>query len=152
MRIRGGLPHRYCVLAAAIVASTVASLVATAQGAEQNQASENKREEGKLETIIVTAQKREERLQDVPAAVSALTGADLEAMGAESFTDYARSIPGLTFSDRGAGRQIPAIRGIYPSIGAPAVGYYIGETPIPTTPTTNNFAANPRLIDIDRVK
>lgn len=108
-----------------------------------------------LAEIVVTAQKRSERLQDVPSAVSALTGATLEAMGAESFTDYARSIPGLTFQDQGAGRQLPTLRGLNPTTGAAAVGYYIGETPIPNATggaTGANFSAGPTLIDIDRIE
>jgi outer membrane receptor protein involved in Fe transport len=102
-----------------------------------------------LQEIVVTAEKREERLQDVPAAVSALTGATLEAMGAQSFTDYARSIPGLTFTDLGAGRQVPSLRGINPSAGAAAVAYYIDETPIPSADVG---VVNPALIDIDRIE
>src|SRR5262249_27021195 len=110
------------------------------------------RGEDRIPEIIVTAQKRRERLQDVPSSVSALTGATLEAMGAESFTDYARSIPGLTFQDLGAGRQKTTLRGINPNVGAVAVTYYIGETPMPTPTVYNQFSANPALIDIDRVE
>jgi len=102
-----------------------------------------------VEEVIVTAQKREQRLQDVPAAISAVTGAMLADMGAQSFTDYARSIPGLTFQDAGAGRQIPTIRGINPSAGAPAVAYYIDETPMPAN---LSFVVNPRLTDVARIE
>jgi outer membrane receptor protein involved in Fe transport len=104
-----------------------------------------------LAEIIVTAEKRSERLQDVPASVSALSGQTLQAMGAESFTDYARSIPGLTFSDSGGGRQTPAIRGINPSVGAGTVSFYIDETPIPGTQGTGEMV-EPALIDIDRIE
>ena len=47
-----------------------------------------------LPEIMVTAEKRSERLQEVPASVSALSGETLQDMGAREFTDYARSIPG----------------------------------------------------------
>ena len=104
-----------------------------------------------LPEIMVTAEKRTERLQDVPSSVSALSGETLQDMGAREFTDYARSIPGLTFTDSGAGRQTPAIRGINPSAGSATVGYYIDETPIPA-PLGGGVAANPRLVDIDRVE
>jgi len=104
-----------------------------------------------LAEVIVTAEKRSEPLQDVPAAVSALSGETLQAMGAESFADYARSIPGLTFSDQGAGRQTPAIRGINPSTGSGTVGYYIDETPIAGI-EGNGTVVNPNLIDIDRIE
>jgi outer membrane receptor protein involved in Fe transport len=71
-------------------------------------------------------------------------------MGAESFTDYARAIPGLTFQDSGAGRQTPTIRGVNPTAGAPAVAYYIDETPM--APALFGFVANPELIDIARIE
>jgi outer membrane receptor protein involved in Fe transport len=109
-------------------------------------------QETKLEEILVTAAKRTERLQDVPASVSALSGATLQDMGATDFTDYARSIPGLTFTDAGAGRQTLAIRGVNPSAAtAGTVGYYIDETPIPGM-EGNGTALNPSLVDIDRIE
>ena len=99
----------------------------------------------------MTAEKRAERLQDVPASVSALSGDTLQAMGAQSFTDYARSIPGLTFTDSGGGRQTPAIRGINPSAGAGTVSFYIDETPIPGAQGSGEMA-EPALVDIDRIE
>jgi outer membrane receptor protein involved in Fe transport len=102
-----------------------------------------------IEEIVVTAQKREQQLQDVPSAISAFSGENLDAMGAESFIDYARSIPGLTFQEAGAGRQAPTIRGINPTAGAPAVSYYLGETPMPAN---FFFLVDPRLVDIARIE
>ena len=105
-----------------------------------------------LEEVVVTAQKRTERLQDVPSAVSALTGNELQAMGAESFTDYARSIPGLTFTDSGDGQQKPSIRGVNASTGSNTVSYYIGETPLPSASPNTSSLVNPYLIDIERIE
>jgi len=104
-----------------------------------------------LQEIIVTAEKRSERLQDVPLSVSALSGETLQAMGAQTFTDYARSIPGLTFTDLGGGRQIPAIRGINPSAGEGTVGYYIDETPIAGI-EGEGIVSQPTLVDINRIE
>ena len=104
-----------------------------------------------LAEVVVTAEKRSERLQEVPASVSAISGGTLQAMGAEEFTDYARSIPGLTFTDSGAGRQTPAIRGINPSAGSGTVGYYIDETPIAGL-QGGGGVINPTLVDINRVE
>ena len=67
---------------------------------------------GGLEEIVVTAQKRTERLQDVPLSITALSAMQLEKLGADGFTDYARTIPGLSFIDRGPGRNKITIRGI----------------------------------------
>ena len=48
-----------------------------------------------LEEIIVTAQKREQSLQDVGISVTAFTGAQLENLGATNTTDITQQIPGL---------------------------------------------------------
>src|SRR5579862_21665 len=113
-------------------------------------------QELELQEVVVTATKRAEALQDVPFAVSAITGAGLEAMGAESFADYARTIPSLTFADLGNGRERPAIRGLASTIGADTVGYYIGETPLTSVngavDVGQGALVNPSLIDIDRIE
>ena len=113
-----------------VVTSTICMAIARVCAAQNAVPAQEPRSADQLQEITVTAEKRSERLQDVPLSVSALSGDTLQAMGAQSFTDYARSIPGLTFTDLGGGRQIPAIRGINPSVGEGTVGYYIDETPI----------------------
>jgi iron complex outermembrane recepter protein len=136
------------IIATSTICLAIAGVCATQDAALAQEKSASADE---LPEITVTAEKRSERLQDVPSSVSALPGETLENMGAREFTDYARSIPGLTFTDQGAGRQIPAIRGINPSAGAGTVGYYIDETPIPA-PLGGGVVVNPRLVDIDRIE
>ncbi len=138
-----------------VVTSTICLAIAgvcAVQNASQAQEAATKSPSAdELPEIMVTAEKRSENLQDVPASVSALSSATLQAMGAETFTDYARAIPGLTFTDSGAGRQTPAIRGINPSAGSGTVGYYIDETPIPGL-QGGGIVLNPSLVDIDRIE
>jgi iron complex outermembrane recepter protein len=112
-----------------------------------------------LAEVVVTAEKRSEKLQDVPEAVSALTGSALEAMGAESFTDYARTVPGLTFTDLGAGRQKLSLRGLNSTVGADTVGYYIGEIPIESlhagqynVSSFGGSPVDPHLTDISQIE
>lgn len=137
-------------------AVSIAMIVWTGLGqplarADESTSPQSAAQEPQLAEIVVTAEKRSERLQDVPLAVSALSGATLQAMGAETFTDYARSIPGLTFTDLGGGRQIPSIRGINPSAGEGTVGYYIDETPIAGI-EGEGIVSQPTLIDINRIE
>jgi outer membrane receptor protein involved in Fe transport len=131
----------------------VAACCGAAAGLTPARAAQPAEDQVQLEEVIVTAEKRSERLQEVPAAVSALSGDTLQAMGAQQFTDYARSIPGLTFTDAGAGRQAPSIRGLNPTAGSGTVGYYIDETPIPGIQGTGySISISPSLVDIDRVE
>jgi len=103
--------------------------------------------------IVVTATKRNVRLSDVPAAVSVVTDEVLKSKSADSFVQYARSVPGLSFTDIGAGRQRLSIRGIDSKVGSQVVGYYIGETPIPgSRGTIPQTVADPRLYDIARIE
>ena len=66
---------------------------------------EDKRDALQLEEVTVTAQFRSESIQDVPLSVTALDTGALEARGADQLADYARSVPGLTFANRGANRS-----------------------------------------------
>lgn len=63
--------------------------------------------------IVVTARKREETLQSIPAAVAAVTQDALVKAGAQSLDDVVRMTPGVTFNSGNAGGlAAPAMRGI----------------------------------------
>jgi iron complex outermembrane receptor protein len=61
--------------------------------------------------IIVTAQKREERLQDVPISINVQTGDALEAQGVSQFIDLQSRVPNLVINDTPANASI-SIRGV----------------------------------------
>jgi iron complex outermembrane receptor protein len=61
--------------------------------------------------IVVTAQRREQRLQDVPATISAFSGNLLERTGIQSTRDLTLITPGLNFTQSSYSPQ-PTIRGI----------------------------------------
>jgi iron complex outermembrane receptor protein len=69
--------------------------------------------------VLVTARRREEALQDVPLAVSSISGDDLETIGAQDLTAISQSVPNITLENsratnstltafiRGVGQQDP---------------------------------------------
>jgi iron complex outermembrane receptor protein len=61
--------------------------------------------------IIVTAQKREQRLIDVPISIVAKTGVELQNAGIDDFNDVAARVPNLIINETPANKQI-TIRGI----------------------------------------
>ena len=66
-----------------------------------------------LEETVVTAQKREQNLQDVPLAVTAFTGAQMNAMGVQESFDIATFTPGVHISGNLAGQNTQfSIRGV----------------------------------------
>lgn len=83
-----------------------------------------------LDAIIVTAQKREERLLDVPMSVSVASAEDLATQGITQFRDYADRIPGLNYTTHGPGYTQISLRGV--TVGqdmSPTVGVYIDDVP-----------------------
>ena len=109
-----------------------------------------------LTPITVTATRRESPVERVPVSVTALSGDRLREMGALDFEDYARSVPGLSFTDAGFGGQKYVIRGVSTNIfseSRDATAVYLDETPI----TNGSFGAlayspDPLLVDLDRVE
>jgi iron complex outermembrane recepter protein len=77
-------------------------------------------------TIVVTARKTEERLQDAPIAVSVATAETIERLGLDSVTDIAKTTPGLVFDDSfGRDGNRPVIRGQGNILGFSGVAYFI---------------------------
>ncbi|MFK2900193.1 TonB-dependent receptor [Dyella jejuensis] len=95
------------------------------------QAANNSPASTQLSTIVVTANKRTERLQDVTMAVSVLSSTQLERENALGFADYAAQIPGLNTISSGDGWTQLVLRGITSGSMQPnaTVGTYIDDTP-----------------------
>ena len=124
--------------------------------AEPADASAKPANEG-LTEIIVTAQRRDERLQDVPISVSVYNQATMDVQGTRNVTDIARLTPGVTFTpgaiNNNADSSDIAIRGIDSTAGAATTGIYIDDTPIQSRHLSfGTFNAYPYLFDIDRVE
>lgn len=80
--------------------------------------------------IIVTAQKREERLKDVPVPITAVGGEALLAQNQTKAQEFFSSVPGINLQFLSNRAQL-AIRGITtgPVTGNPTVGYTIDDVP-----------------------
>jgi iron complex outermembrane recepter protein len=83
----------------ALASSTFMAAQAHAQAAEDTVG---------LEEIIVTAQKREQSVQDVPIAVTAVTQETLQANRITTVNDLSAIAPGLTVKPSAGGIQVPA--------------------------------------------
>lgn len=68
--------------------------------------------------IIVTAQKREERLVDVPVTVSAVSGFRMKELGVSDLDELANYIPGLNIQEQSANNPGVVIRGITSDSGS----------------------------------
>ena len=109
---------------------------------------------GVIEEILVTATKRgAQAVQDIPMSIQAFTGEDLQRRGVFEFTDYARTISGLTFNDEGPGDKKYIIRGTT-SIGAATTGVYFDDIVITGNNRQDGGGRQPdiRLIDMERLE
>jgi iron complex outermembrane recepter protein len=110
-----------------------------------------------LEEIVVTAQKREQRLQDVPMSISVIRGQDIDRRGLIGMEDYLRSVPGVNQIERGIDNAI-VIRGITTSPQAEnfnsgtTVATYFGETPITGAAGMGGGGIDVRPVDIERIE
>ena len=97
-----------------------------------------------LGTIVVTAQKRSEDVQEVPMSISVIGEEQLEQMHATQLTDFAGYVPGFIIQDGGApGLAILALRGIPPISAGSTVATYIDETPLGSS---SNYGAGSTII------
>lgn len=85
-----------------------AGAMAQDQAEEQDAASD----EAGNNVIIVTAQFREQNLQEIPIAISAIGGDDIASKGISDAEGIAQLVPGLTFSPFSPGQNIIALRGV----------------------------------------
>ena len=139
--------------AGAIAAGAAALLCARGASAADATATDANTDNGMLDTVVVTARKREESLAQVPISITAFTSQSLEAFNIQSFDDYATKTPNISFAYGGGPTGISdartvAIRGItgqnlFGTGGA--TGFYIDDTPIPGS-------VDPRVLDIDNIE
>ncbi|MBL8266959.1 TonB-dependent receptor [Steroidobacter sp.] len=134
--------HLAAAATAAVIAGTL-PLNVLAQEAASNQG---------LEEIVVTAQKREQKLQDVPMAVTAVSGAQLEQQGITQFQDLLRSVPGVSFAGTEPGQSRYAIRGVSTEASSPTVGVYLDDISLVSISTNFAGAIDPAFFDFERVE
>lgn len=67
---------------------------------------------GQLEEVIVTSNYREESLQDIPIAVTALSGELMEKEDIFDLTGISQNTPNFSFTEFAPGQTIPVLRGI----------------------------------------
>ncbi|WP_313808402.1 TonB-dependent receptor [Sphingobium sp.] len=137
-----------CIASATLagLAGAGSALAQTAPGPERTAISNS-------DDIIVTARRKEERQQDVPVAVSAVSGAQLERQAITKFSDISGKVPNLIISPGAAGSQAPifSIRGLsqqdLTGLSDPSVSLYINEIVVPRP-----LGANLAFFDIASVQ
>jgi iron complex outermembrane recepter protein len=110
----------------------------------------------RLQEVIVTANKRAEPLFQVAGSVTAFTGSELTAIGAQSFQDYLSQAPGVIFQSSTPGVGNVTIRGIgtatvFPDQGQSTTGIYLDGVPL-TDPGFAMGIPDLDVFDVQRVE
>jgi outer membrane receptor protein involved in Fe transport len=104
-----------------------------------------------LEPITVSAQKREQQILDVPAAISSLSATHLERLNITELTPLSELVPGLYIREQGANRPSFVIRGLsseeVSASAQPRVSVYSNNVPI-----NRASGASVELFDMERVE
>ena len=91
--------------------------------------------QNQLQEVVVTAQKREELLKDVPITIAVLSGASLEQPDVQGVTDALSRVPGVSLNVAGlGGATTVSIRGVSAGssqfTGSSTVGFYLDGVPM----------------------
>ncbi|MFW2829444.1 TonB-dependent receptor [Sphingomonas sp. ID0503] len=104
-----------------------------------------------VEEIVVTAQKREQKLNDVGLTVTAVSAQALQARNITTLADIAQVVPGLVFSTSASNTPVYTLRGVGfndTTLGSyPDVSVYLDEAPLPFPVMTKLTA-----FDLERVE
>ena len=130
------------------------TMLAAPQAAFAQEAPQAAKEETTGGDIVVTANRREENLQDVPISIIALGEAKLKNAQVSSFDDYAKLLPSVSFQSFGPSQSQIFFRGVSSGgdglhIGPlPTSSLYVDEIPVTTVAGTVDF----HVYDIARVE
>jgi outer membrane receptor protein involved in Fe transport len=103
-----------------------------------------------VEEVIVTAQKRAQRLVEVPVAITAMSGEEVQQKGLTNIQDIAFAVPGMALREDGPGSYQIFMRGLSNQYGSDAlVGVYLDEAPLSLTGFDQ---LDSRPIDLERVE
>lgn len=109
-----------------------------------------------MEEVVVTAQKREERLQDVPISISVLGGTDLDSSQVQGVAEAVKSVPSVADipASRGGNMPLFIVRGVTAASaftnGASPIAYYLDSVPFGFVRSAFSPEASP--YDLDRIE
>jgi outer membrane receptor protein involved in Fe transport len=109
-----------------------------------------------VEEIIVTATRRAQEVQDVPASVAVVDPQAFAAGGVTSLSGVLKYIPGVNFNDDGApGQGSITMRGVANIFSTPSVGIYLDDIPygsVTAFAEGANFALDSLLGNVERIE
>jgi iron complex outermembrane recepter protein len=107
-----------------------------------------------IEEVIVTAQKREEQLEQVPISISVLNGTNLDRATVSGVTEVLNTVPGVASTEHYAGGSHVSVRGVAASSpvfdGSSPIAFYLDAVPFGFVRTA--LAPDATAYDMQRVE
>jgi len=123
----------------------IATILASGQATEV-------RAQAALDEVLVTARKREEKLQDIPESIQAISQRTIDRAGLQELEDYSRFVPSMSYTAQAPGANKLIFRGVADTdrsfYSDTSAAIYLDEQPL-TQPTQT---PEPRLVDIERIE
>jgi iron complex outermembrane recepter protein len=138
-------------LAGVSLAALVAPAQASAQTAAPKPAAPPAASSAGAEDIIVTARRKDESVQDVPAVVNAVTAEDIAKLNLRKFEDVTSLVPGLSLAANANGIGVTAtVRGVNYDVNVSGnngtIEFYTNDAPVPAGSVFNS------LFDIGQIE
>jgi len=149
--------HKDCRIGRLVSLALFAAGAASAQETklDREAASNVEAQPSPVEEVIVTAQKREQRLADVPISMAVLSGRDLDQSSAQGMVEILNSVPGVSTSAAAqGGGALVTVRGAAPGFhlfaGSSPIGFYLDSVPFGMTRSA--LAPDANAYDLDHVE
>lgn len=114
---------------------------------------QNEDEDAYIEEVIVTAEKREENILDVPVTMTAFSSQSIEELGMTNNDDLEQLVPGLQFQDEGQQTgQGTTIRGIGTRLAGETHPDLAVATYVDGVYTLGTYGVAPNMFDLERVE
>lgn len=152
-----GIPRLASVDAANFGADSTAEAVGSSGNAEGGgeEGETYQAQHGHVEEVVVTAQKREEKLQDVPISIAVMGGDALDESTYIDTKDALATIPSLaTFTHQNSGGTMLSLRGVSSTgglfAGSSPIGYYVDGVPFGLVRSA--IVPDTNLYDLQRIE
>lgn len=143
------------LLLAPLVSTAQSSVNQSLSGNADSVASHNKKQQNKLEEVVVTARRTEESQQEVPIAVTLMSSDVLQREAISTLQDLQGRVPSLVMSTGGQQRntEAPTIRGQGGTYGGGSgVAQYYAEVPLPADTTESNVGGPGKFFDLGNIQ
>lgn len=138
---------KYVLQVSAVGFTTVSETIEVTGGGIGNLLFTLEEDNTRLDAVVVTAQKREEPLQNVPLSISALSAKDVKDYRLWNAKDITAIVPNLYSANSGDERNVTSVRGIGTTSYDPAIATYVDGVNQFTLDTYSS-----QLVDIERIE